>query len=80
MITGAQVRAAKALIGWSGGDLATKAGIGLSTIRRIEGCDGLLETASIKVVQALHRALDSGGVEFIGSPDNGPGVRLISKK
>jgi transcriptional regulator with XRE-family HTH domain len=80
MITGAQVRAAKALIGWSGNDLAQKAGVGLSTIRRIEGCDGLLEAASIKTLQAIQKALELGGVEFIGSPEEGPGVRLRSKK
>lgn len=80
MITGAQVRAAKALIGWSGNDLAIKAGIGLSTIRRIEGCDGLLETASVKILQSIQKALEAGGVEFIGTPEDGPGVRLKLKK
>jgi len=80
MITGAQVRAAKALIGWSGNDLAQKASVGLSTIRRIEGCDGLLEAASVKTLQAIQKALELGGVEFIGSPDEGPGVRLKLKK
>jgi len=80
MITGAQVRAAKALIGWSGNDLAKKAGVGLSTIRRIEGCDGLLEAASVKTLQAIQKALELGGVEFIGSPEEGPGVRLKLKK
>jgi transcriptional regulator with XRE-family HTH domain len=80
MITGAQVRAAKALIGWSGNDLAKKADVGLSTIRRIEGCDGLLEEASIKTLQAIQKALELGGVEFIGSPEEGPGVRLKLKK
>lgn len=80
MITGAQVRAAKALIGWSGNDLSKKAGVGLSTIRRIEGHDGLLEAASVKTLQAIQKALEFGGVEFIGSPEEGPGVRLKLKK
>jgi transcriptional regulator with XRE-family HTH domain len=80
MITGAQVRAAKALIGWSGNDLAQNAGVGLSTIRRIEGCDGLLEAASVKTLQAIQKALELGGVEFIGSPEEGPGVRLKLRK
>lgn len=80
MITGAQVRAAKALIGWSGNDLAEKAGVGLSTIRRIEGCDGLLEAASIKTLQAIQKALELGGVEFLGTPEDNPGVRLKTQK
>lgn len=76
MITGAQVRAAKALLDWSGTRLAEEAGVAISTIRRVEACDGLLESASIKVLQSLKEALEFGGVEFIGSPDDRPGVRL----
>ena len=76
MITGMQVRAAKALLNWSGLDLSQRAGVGLSTVRRIESCDGLLMTASIKVLQAIQVALEAGGVEFIGTPEDRPGVRL----
>ena len=79
MITGMQVRAAKALLNWTGSELSARAGVGLSTVRRIEGCDGMLETASIKVLQAIKIAFESAGVEFIGSPEDGPGVRLIYK-
>ena len=76
MITGAQVRAAKALLGWSGSILADRAGIAISTIRRVEACDGVLETASVKVLQAIQSALEVSGVEFIGAPEDRPGVRL----
>ena len=79
MITGMQVRAAKALLNWTGSELSARAGVGLSTVRRIEGCDGMLETASIKILQAIKIAFESAGVEFIGSPEDGPGVRLITK-
>jgi len=80
MITGAQVRAAKALLGWSGSILADRAGVAISTIRRVEACDGVLETASVKVLQAIQSALEAGGVEFIGTPEDRPGVRLITAK
>ena len=81
MITGAQVRAAKALLDWSGARLAAEAQVAISTIRRVEACNGLLETASIKVLYALKTALEGGGVEFIGTPEDRPGVRLnINKK
>ena len=80
MITGAQVRAAKALLNWSGSTLAEEAGIAISTIRRVEACDGLLETASIKVLQALKTALEKKGIEFIGTPEDRPGVRLSSSR
>lgn len=76
MITGAQVRAAKALLDWSGTRLADEARVAISTIRRVEACDGLLESASIKVLQSLKTALENGGVEFIGTPEERPGVRL----
>ena len=76
MITGAQVRAAKALLDWSGSRLAEEAGVAVSTIRRVEACDGLLESASVKVLQSLKSALEAGGIEFIGTPEDRPGVRL----
>ena len=76
MITGAQVRAAKALLDWSGSVLAEKAGVAISTIRRVEACDGLLVSASVKVLQSLKGALEDGGVEFVGTPEDKPGVRL----
>ena len=76
MITGSQVRAAKALLRWSGDELAKKAGIAISTIRRIEAEDGVLSTANIKTIDAVQKALEQAGVEFIGTPDRQPGARL----
>ena len=76
MITGAQVRGAKALLDWPGSRLAEEAGVAISTIRRVEACDGLLESASVKVLQSLKSALEAGGIEFIGTPEDRPGVRL----
>ena len=79
MITGAQVRAGKALLDWSGTDLAERAGVAISTIRRVEAFDGLLPSASVKVLQALKGALEQGGIEFVGTPEDRPGVRLLNK-
>ena len=76
MITGAQVRAAKALLNWSGSVLAERADIAISTIRRIESVDGVLPSASAWVLQAIQGALEAAGIEFIGTPDDRPGVRL----
>ena len=76
MITGAQVRAAKALLRWSGSDLSAKSGVSLSTIRRIEAIDGLPDSASVKMLHAVQSALEEGGVVFTGSPDHQPGVHL----
>ena len=76
MISSSQVRAAKALLRWSGEELALKAGVSLSTIRRIEAAEGIPQTQSIKTLMAIKRAFEVAGVEFIGSPDDRPGVRL----
>jgi transcriptional regulator with XRE-family HTH domain len=76
MISSSQVRAAKALLRWSGEELASKAGVSLSTVRRVEAADGMPDSQSIKTIMAIKRALEDAGVEFIGSPDDRPGVRL----
>jgi len=76
MISSSQVRAAKALLRWSGEELASKAGVSLSTVRRMEAAEGIPETQNIKTIMAIKKALEEAGVEFIGSPDDRPGVRL----
>ena len=78
MLTPAQLRAARALVGWSREDLAEKSGVAAETVKRFEfrGIDPKLGT-----VQKWRRALELAGVEFIDSTDdNGPGVRLRSPK
>ena len=80
MITGAQVRAAKSLSRWSGSDLADRAGVSLSSIRRIEAFDGVPDSASVKVLHSIQQAFEDAGIEFIGTPEDGPGVRLKLKK
>ena len=40
MISGAQVRAARALLGWTAKELARKASVGISTVQRIENAAG----------------------------------------
>lgn len=77
IITSEQIRAGKALLRWSGDELATKAGVSLSTIRRVEAANGVPEGQSLKTLMAIKSALEEGGVQFIGSPEDGPGVRLV---
>lgn len=79
MITAAQMRAARALLGLDQRQLAELSGVSLPTIQRMEASDGnvrgVIDTL-VKVVEALDRA----GVELIGenavSPSGGRGVRL----
>lgn len=79
MMTAAQLRAARALLGIDQKTLADMAGVSLPTIQRMEASDGnvrgIVETLT-KVIEALNAA----GVELIGenarSDGGGRGVRL----
>ncbi len=64
------------MLKWSGEDLAKNAGLSLSTIRRIESSEGVPEGQNMKTVVAIKNALEKAGIEFIGTPDDKPGVRL----
>ena len=75
MIASAQIRAARALLRWSAGDLAAASGIGTATLQRMEVMDGV-PSGHIKTLLAIKAALESAGIEFIGTPDDRPGVRL----
>ena len=76
-ITGAQLRAARALVRWRADDLAAKANIGVATIRRAEALDGPVSMTAANV-DAIRRALEAAGVVFIPENGGGPGVRLKS--
>ena len=75
MISAAQIRAARGLIGWSQVTLAQSSGLSLPTIKRMEGKIGP-GRSSAENVSAIIRALEAAGVEFIASNGGGPGVRL----
>jgi len=74
-ITGGQIRAGRGLIGMSGADLASRANIGLATIRRAESSDGIPSTTKANLT-AIQAALEAAGVEFIPENGGGAGVRL----
>ena len=79
MITSDQIRAARALLRWSGKDLAEKTGLGFSTLMRLEVLEGV-PTAQAKTLETIQKAFEKAGIEFIGSPEEGAGVRWKSKK
>ena len=79
MITGAQMRAARAALGWSADDLAGHAEVSVRTIIRFEAVDGIPPSRSSTLL-AVTVALEAAGIEFIGTPEEGPGVRLWPKK
>lgn len=66
IISGSQCRMARGLLNWSVSELADKAGVGSTTIKRLESADGVpnMQTATLQAVsQAL---LDTGRVRFEG--------------
>lgn len=75
MITGAQIRAARALLGWTVFKLAGKAKVGVTTVRRTEEVNGRTNVPANDAI-AIRTALEKGGVEFIERDGGGPGVRL----
>lgn len=78
MVTASQIRAARALLGWNGADLAQAAGLSLQTIRRMESELGPGRSSAANV-DAVQRALETRGVVFLHSDEaGGPGVRLRS--
>lgn len=62
MITAQQIRAARALLGWTQQQLADKAKISLNAVNRIER--GVVDARS-STVDAVRRALEKAGVEFL---------------
>ena len=75
-LTAAQIRAARALLRWRAEDLAMRSALGLATIRRAEGTEGLTQL-TVANDRAVRRALEDAGVEFLdASVKHGGGVRF----
>ncbi len=75
-ITGAQLRAARALLNISAQELANLASVGVATIRRAEANNSSSSTSAV-VENAIISALENAGVELIAENGGGVGVRLI---
>ena len=75
MISSGQIKAARALLGWKGRDLADKSGVGITTLRRYEAQDGI-PNANKFVIKAIKTCLEEAGIIFSGEPLTDPGVKL----
>ena len=79
MITSAQLKAARALLGMDQKTLAEASGLSLPTIQRMEASEGTIR-GNVDSLVKLVGALDAAGVELIGesaaSASGGRGVRL----
>ncbi len=79
MITAAQLRAARALLGIDQRELAQRSGLSLPTIQRMEASDGVVR-GNVDSLMKLVDALAANGIDLLGegatSGGGGRGVRL----
>jgi transcriptional regulator with XRE-family HTH domain len=82
MITAAQLRAARALLGIDQRELAQRCGLSLPTIQRMEASGGVIR-GNVDSLMKLVGALEAAGIVLIGegatSAPGGRGVRLKGK-
>jgi len=79
MITAAQLRAARALLGVDQRQLAELSGLSVPTIQRMEASDGVIR-GNVDSLMKLIGGLQAAGIELIGdgmtSQGGGRGVRM----
>lgn len=79
MITAAQLKAARALLGINQRQLAESSGLSVPTIQRMEASDDVIR-GNVDSLMKVVEALEDAGVEVIGndsvSASGGRGVRL----
>ena len=70
-----QLKMARAALNWSIDFLALKSSVSARTIKRIE-TEGAIEKVTPANLRLIRETLEAAGIEFIGEPGKGPGVRL----
>ena len=59
--------------------LAELSGVAYTTVVRMESSEGI-PSGQVKTLDAVQKVLEEAGIEFIGSPEDGAGVRWKSNK
>lgn len=72
-VTGEQIRAARALLGWSQKELAEKTYLSQTPITRLER--GIVDRVS--TLKLVVQTLEESGIKFVNKPDGTIGVHLI---
>ncbi len=78
MLTGAQIRAARAMLRWSAHDLANRCGLSYAAVQRAESVDEMpnMQTRNLAAIKAT---FDAAGILFLDPGDvrsGGHGVRM----
>lgn len=79
MVSGLQIRAARALLGITSPELSERSGVSRPTIQRLESVDGIPPSRG-STLERVKQALEAEGIEFIGDPITSPGVRLHARR
>lgn len=79
MISGRQIKAARALLAWSQRDLAKASGVSEPTIAHLESVDGE-PGGRADTGEKVRAALEKAGIGFIGENGDGAGVRLRKRR
>lgn len=74
-LTAQQLKAARGALGWSVQELAGRTGVGTATISRYELADAVPRSRKDNL-EKIRLAFEEAGIEFIGKPDDRPGIRI----
>jgi len=67
------------MLGLTVAEMAKLAGIGFTTMVRLESSDGV-PAGNVKTLTSVKSAIEKAGIEFLGSPEEGAGIRWLPKK
>ena len=80
MLEAAQIRAARALLGWRQEDLSKASGVGTATIQRIEKSHRPI-SGYVSTIVRIQTAFEEAGIQFIDDDElGGFGLRIAKKK
>ncbi|MFU8865879.1 MAG: transcriptional regulator [Rhodobacterales bacterium] len=74
-ITSEQIKAARAALGLTVKTIAEATEIGTATLKRYEASSGVPKSRKGHLA-TLQTYFEAAGIEFIGTPDDGPGIRI----
>lgn len=77
-ITVSQMRAARAALVLTLAQVAKATGIGIATLKRYEATTGV-PASKKNNLQKIKSFYEAAGIEFIGTPDDRPGIRINTK-
>ena len=67
------------MLGWSSEEFSMRSGVSRRTLVKIENSTGIPETTT-RTLEKLRSTFEAAGIEFIGAPDDRPGIRIESPK